>query len=127
MIIQLLFWLLGNTYTKLYSISYLFGATTQNHESRKKKWERALARMWKNKDLLDFLFYQAESDKEAVFRGKIRKELSVGARIRTLFIIYSAHRAYESQIKNRTPDESEQASKKLGKVGKVYKEITNFK
>lgn len=126
-LIKLLFRLLGHTTSSLYNIQYLFGATTLNHEGRRKNWERALARMWKDKDLLDFLYYQAETDKENVWRGKIDKKLSQGARIRTLFLVYSAKRAYLQTIKKKqSPDDKSDTSQELNKVEKLYKTVTNI-
>lgn len=126
-LINLLFRLLGNTYHKLYKIQYLFGATSLDHPARKKNWEKALVRLWKDKDMLDFLFYQAESDKERAWQGKIDKKLSQGARIRTLFLVYSAKRAYESQRirKGRRGQEQEDIHENLKKTQKAYNDITD--
>ena len=125
-LISILFRLL-DTSTKHYNVQYLFGVADGSFEKRKKKWERALARVWSDKDLLDFFYYQSEADKENVFRGKTRKELSVGARLRTLFIVYSARRAYESKLgENKSPDERESVEKEQRTVSKVYKELTDI-
>ena len=126
-LINILFRLLGNNFNKVYSIQYLFGATTINHETRKKKWEKALARMWKDKDLLDYLYYQTESDKENAFKGKAGKDLVRGARIRTLFIIYQAHKAaLMMRSRGKNSDELEDVKKDIQKVDKMYKEITDI-
>lgn len=126
-LINLLFRLLGNTYTQVYNIQYLFGASTQSHEARKKKWELALARMWKDKDLIDFLYYQCEADKENIFRGKISKELSQGARIRTLFLVYSARKAYNNQTRKKTdnPNEREEQDEDTRELQKVYNQMVD--
>lgn len=123
-LVSLLFRLL-DTSARHYNINYLFGVADGSFDKRKKKWERALARVWTDKDLLDFLYYQAEADKEVVFRGKTRKELSVGARLRTLFIVYSARRAYEVTRTQKTPDERESVDKENRNVAKIYKELTD--
>lgn len=125
-LINILFWLLGNSNTQTFSIQYLFGVTNMNHETRKKRWEQALARMWKDKDLLDYLYYQQESDKESVFRGKTT-ELSKGARIRTLFLIYSARRAYEKLINGKveSADDKEIQDEEVKKVIQSYKKLVD--
>lgn len=126
-LIKSLFRLLGHTTSNIYSVQYLFGATTLNHEGRRKNWERALARMWKDKDLLDFLYYQAETDKENVWRGKIDKKLSQGARIRTLFLVYSAKRAYLQTIKKKqSPDDRADTGQELSKVEQIYKKTIDI-
>jgi len=83
-------------------------------------------RVWKDKDLLDFLFYQAESDKENVFKGKINTNLSKGARLRTLFIVYSARRAFEKSLKRSTATEQSEANKELQNLSNTYKGLTNL-
>lgn len=122
-LINLLFWLLGNTYTRQYNIPYLFGASTSSHASRKKKWENALAAAYKNKDLLDFLFYQAESDKENVFKGKIHADIARGARIRTLFIVYSMRQAAQVQRIGKVDGAEEKSThqQELAGIQKAYK------
>jgi hypothetical protein len=123
--ISILFRLL-DTSTRHYNVQYLFGVADGSFEKRKKKWERALARVWSDKDLLDFFYYQSEADKENVFRGKTRKELSVGARLRTLFIVYSARRAYENKFnEKKSPDERESVDKENRTTAKVYKDLTD--
>lgn len=123
-LINLLFTLLGNSNTQLYSIQYLFGVSTYSHEARKKRWEKALARVWKDKDLIDYLYYQAEADKENVFKGKIAKDLSRGARIRTLFLVYSARMAYENSTKDKTANEKVESE--IKKVGKTYRDLVDI-
>lgn len=126
-VINLLFRLLGNSHEQLHSIGYLFGATTSTHESRKNRWEKALVRLWQDKDLLDFLYYQAESDKEVFFKGKVGGELSKGARIRTLFIVYSAHRAYKQlRKKKKSPSEIDSINQDIKKVGDVYNKLVDI-
>lgn len=127
-LIEILFGLLGHSVkARTYNIPYLFGASTQSHEQRKKRWEKALVRLYRDKDLLDFLYYQSESDKEIVFKGKTRKELSVGARIRTLFIVHSARLAHERSLKGRTkrPDERSEADAEMKSVSATYKQLTD--
>lgn len=128
LLINTLFTLLGYSHHKLYNISYLFGAGNTNHEARKKKWERALARLYKDKDLLDYLFYQSESDKEKAWKGKISKEMAQGARLRTLHIVYSAHRAYENtrSSKQTQGQHRQELQGKLSEMGKVYKDIVDI-
>jgi hypothetical protein len=70
--------------------------------------------------MLDFLFYQAESDKEQVFKGKINTDLSKGARIRTLFLVYSAHRAFEKSLKTKGGDIEEEK-----KISNAYKSLVD--
>lgn len=83
--------------------------------------------MWKDKDLLDYLYYQAESDKENVFKGKVNMDLIRGARIRTLFIIYQAHKgALMTRGRGKNSDELEDVKKDIQKVEKMYKEITDI-
>lgn len=127
-LIRFIFRLLGHSYTRNYGIPYLFGAHTAGHEARKKKWEKALVRLWRDKDLLDFLYYQAEADKENVFRGKTRKDLSVGARLRTLFLVYSAHRAHLLSLKKAGENvrENDESDREMRTVGKIYKELTDI-
>jgi len=126
-IINLLFKLLGNTNIELFKIKYLFGGKISN-EDRKRRWENALIRVWKDKDLLDWLYYQAESDKERAWQGKIDKGLSQGARIRTMFIVYSAHRAYEERVKGRSNEGQEQANqdKEIKNVKDVYNSLVDI-
>ncbi len=120
LLINLLFKLLGNSYTQSFSIQYLFGLSTISHDARKKKWENALVRMWKDKDMLDFLFYQSESDKEQVFKGKINANLSKGARIRTLFLVYSAHKAFQQSLKKKGIEIDEDK-----KISDTYKNLVD--
>jgi len=128
-IINLLFSLLGNSTGKIHNIQYLFGASTSGHTARKKRWEKALARMYKDKDMLDFLYYHAESDKETVFKGKLDTNLSRGARIRTLFIVHQAHRAYEEIIKRKRSNANEVESKNkiIKKLSDVYKSLVDIR
>lgn len=127
LIIKFLFRLLGNDVKQSYPIQQLFGVSN-NHTARKRKWERALSRVWRDKDLLDYLYYQAETDKEKVFKGKVSVDLSRGARIRTLFIVFSARRAYEETIKSKrsNPTQKDEALKELKSVQDVYKELTDI-
>ena len=127
-IINLLFRLLGNSNTKLYNIQYLYGASTFNHEGRKKRWQNALARMYRDKDLIDYFYYQAEGDKENIFQGKISKDLSRGARIRTFFIVRSAHLAYLEQRKKRktSAEEKSEMSDEIEEVKGSYKQVANI-
>ena len=125
-LINLLFKLLGNEYKRLYKIKYLFGVI--DSEERKKRWENSLIRVWKDKDFIDWLYYQSESDKERAWQGKIDKKLSQGARIRTLFIVYSARRAYEERVKGRTDDgqEKENQDKEIRGIKAVYNSIVDI-
>jgi hypothetical protein len=125
-LIKTLFWLLGNDHRGLYKINYLFGVT--NSEERKKRWENALIRVWKDKDLLDWFYYQSESDKERAWQGKIDKKLSQGARVRTLFIVYSARRAYEERVKGRTEDgqEKDNQDQEIKSVKAVYNSLVDI-
>jgi len=127
-LINLIFKLLGNSNTKTYKIQYLFGITSGSHESRKKRWEKALIRLWKDKDILDYLFYQSESDKEIVFKAKTSKDLSRGARLRTLFIVYSARRAYEESRKNKRSNATErgEVDSDIKNVQSIYKTLVNI-
>lgn len=124
-LVRLLFHLLGNTNFKQHNIGYLYGASTSGHESRKKRWEAALARLYKDKDLLDFLYYQSESDKENVFKGKISADLARGARIRTLFIVFSAHRAYLNRIKRSNAQDKAENEQEQKELEGTYKQVTN--
>lgn len=127
-LINLLFRLLGNSDSKnLYSVSYLFGKNVAGHEGRKLRWEKALVRLWKDKSMLDYLYYQAENDKEAVWRGKLDRKLSQGARIRTLFIVKSARVAYEKSLKSgANPDVASEQDEEIKNVDKSYKEIVDI-
>jgi len=121
-LINLLFRLLGEHHSRLYRIDYLFGATTSGHKARQKRWNNALVRVYKDKDLLDFLYYQMESDKEKLVTGKVRADLSRGARVRTAFIAYSAKRAYEQMILERRirPDEKTTQVERMNELQKQY-------
>jgi hypothetical protein len=127
-LINLLFKLLGNSNTRLYNIQYLFGASTFNHTGRRAKWEKALFRLYKDKDLLDYLYYHAESDKEAVFRNSSTSDLSKGARLRTLFIIYSARRAYLEQRKRKVnkAEDISNINTEIKNIDVGYKKIVNI-
>ncbi len=127
LIIRLLFRLVGNSVKRTYRIPYLFGASTATHAVRQKKWEKALSSVRKNKDFLDFLYYQAESDKENIVRGKIRADLSRGARIRTLFLVYSMHRASLEGRKSKqsTAQGKADVDNEAKALSKVYKEATD--
>lgn len=127
-LISLLFKMLGNSHLQVYNIGYLFGASTASHNLRKAKWQKALARLYKDKDLLDFLYYQIESDKENVFRGKINADLSKGARIRTLFLVYSARKAYEEmrKLKRSSASEKSEIDSEIQAVTKSYKTLTDI-
>lgn len=126
-IINLLFKMLGNSNTEIYNIGYLFGSNTSGHESRKRRWEKALARAWNDKDFMDYLFYQAESDKEKIFQGKIRADLSRGARIRTLFFAFSARRAHEASLRTKrsTATEKAEADADSRKTDRIYRELVD--
>lgn len=127
-LINLLFRLLGSTTTRVYRIQNLFGVTNPSHEARKARWEKALVRLWKDKDLLDFLFYQAESDKERVFGGKLHRDLNRGARIRTLFIVYSARRAFLEFKRGRVsrPDDKDAIDAELREVEDSYSKTVDI-
>lgn len=127
--IKLLFKLLGNTTSDRYEINYLFGGSTSGHETRKKTWGHALARLWQDKPMMDFLYYQAENDKENVWNGKIDKKAAQGARIRTMFIVYQAQRAYNERVKanldkRSDPDEIARMDEDSQELGKVYEKTT---
>lgn len=126
-LINMLFRLLGSSNSRLYNIQYLFGASTHSHETRKAKWEHALVRLYKDKDLLDYLYYQSESDKENIFRGVQTAELSRGARIRTLFLIFSARRAYEEYLKAKksNAEAKESHNEEIKKINNIYKKVVN--
>lgn len=126
-LINLLFSLIGFKHEKINSIGYLFGAITASHEARQKKWNNALARLWKDKEMLDYLYYQAEADKENAWRGNTDKRLIQGARMRTLYIVYKARLAYLNEIKSKTPDSKESKLKEKKEVESVYKKLTNIK
>lgn len=127
-LIRLLFSLLGNSYTKQYPIPAIFG-DKQNHDSRKKQWEQALVRLYKDKALLDFLFYLCETDKENVFKGKIDRNLALGSRIRTLFIVYSAHKEHLKVQQQRTDSKREQADiqEDIESIHELYTGATSVK
>ena len=129
-LINFLFVLLGMRKTQIYSLASLFGKNISAHESRKNRWERALIRLWNDKDLLDFLYYQAESDKEVAFKSKVNKDLTRGARLRTLYIVYSAQRAYRLMLQNNksiSASEKVLREKKTREVGVVYKKLVDIK
>lgn len=121
---NLLFRLLGESQTRVYGTQYLFGASTFNHKGRVKRWEKALVRLYHDKDLLDFLYYQAEADKENLFRGKISPEVARGARIRTLFIVHSARLSYlENRKRGKSAGENERVDEEIAEQKKVYQKI----
>lgn len=126
-LINLLFRLLGEHHSRLYRIDYLFGATTSGHKTRQKRWSNALVRAYKDKDFLDFLYYQMESDKEKIVSGKLRSDLSRGARVRTAFIAYSAKRAYEQMILDRRtrPDEKAAQVERMKELQKQYESVVD--
>jgi hypothetical protein len=114
LIITFLFWLIGETINpKSFKVGYIFDIELKP-EIRKKKWERALLKLWHDKDMLDFLFYQSESDKEKAWKCKKPKEWYFGTRARTLFLVYQAHRAF---LKSR--------SKPTEDLDKIYKDIVD--
>ena len=78
--------------------------------------------------MVDYLYYQSESDKENVFKGKIRADLSRGARIRTLFLIYSARMAFENSVKIKQVDANDkgESDKEIKKVGKTYHDLVDI-
>lgn len=122
------FWWLGQSYTKQYNVPLLFGASTANHETRKRNWQRALVRLYKDKALLDFLYYQAESDKENVWRAKVDPQLARGARVRTLFLVHSAHRAYLETRKRAAKSQGDAAAydDDMKELGKAYKQTVDI-
>lgn len=126
--INILFTLLDHSHYKLYNISSLFGAQNTNHQTRKRKWEKALVRLYNDKDLLDYLYYQSESDKEKAWRGKVDKKTAQGARLRTLHIVYSARRAYENtrSSKQNPGQHRQELQSKLSELGKTYQEVVDI-
>lgn len=130
-LIRLLFRLLGNGYRgKRDDIPYLFGATTMSKEARRKRWDKSLYRLYRDKNLLDYLFYLSEGDKENVFNGKVDKRLAQGARIRTLFLVYSARQvALKRNMHNPRvePDDASEDGKELSSLASVYKKVTGVK
>src|SRR5689334_16764795 len=128
-LIRLLSSLLGidNTNFKLHSIGYLFGLTTMNHEARKKRWKKALIRLWKDKDLLDYFYYQAEADKENIFKGKVRADLSRGARLRTLFFVHDAQQAFLESLRSKRGNATDQeiGDNKTKQLKGVYKSVVD--
>lgn len=127
-LIKLLFWLLGQNNIGSQKIQYLFG-DTKGHEQRRKRWKNALNRLWKDKDLIDYLQYQAEIDKEKVFQGKVDINLSRGARIRTLFLVYQAQMAYLESIRSHRSMASDktETEHEMKKLSQVYKELADVK
>ena len=100
-LIKLLFRLTGEK-RQLLEIGYLFDRQKRTQaESRRRRWERGLARAYKNKAFLDFLFYQAEADKERIFRGRSKPDLARGARVRTLFIVHQMQLAELEEEKRK--------------------------
>lgn len=127
--IRILFLLLGN-YPKPEGedIGFLFGRRAiSDEESRAKRWRYALARIYADKNFLDFLYYHAEKDKERVFRG-VDEKIMRGARVRTLFIVYSAKMAYNELRKNKTlsPDKRAEKEKEIFKTKEVYKKLVDI-
>ena len=125
LIIDFLFRLLGNSNTRLHDVQYLFGVSTTSHKARQRRWEQSLMRLWKDKDMLDYLYYQSESDKEKVFKGKLNKDLLRGARIRTLYLVYAAHRAYEETIKRSNAQERGEKDTAIKELTRIYKKLVD--
>jgi hypothetical protein len=130
LIIRILFRLLGNEHQDLYSIGYLFGENKDlDFKARQNRWNNALARVWKNKNFLDFLYYQAETDKEKYWKGKVGKDYIQGARIRTLYIVYSAQKAYkeiQKQNKKTTGERLKQVNKQMVDDNANYKKTVDI-
>ncbi len=127
--INLLFKLLGNTCDAEFPIKSLFGvASDVSHASRKKRWEKALARAWRDKDLMDFLYYQQEADKENAWKRKVDPLRAQGARVRTLFIVHSAKRAsLEMLSKKRTDGEARgEHTNEVNKDKSVYNAVVDI-
>jgi hypothetical protein len=130
LLIGIIFRLLGNTMepVKTGNLQYLFALSKKGHEGRKKRWERALAKLYKDKDMLDFLFYQAEVDKENAWAGRISREAAQGARIRTLFIVKQAHMAYIRSLgSEKTRDAGNRMLERERDLGDAYKKTVDTK
>lgn len=126
--IDFLFRLLGNYSKPTDGLSLLFTGKNAMHDVRKKNWQRGLASIWENKAFIDFLFYQAEADKENAWRGKVKKEITQGARVRTLFIVYQAQKAHMSirQGKGGTPDAKDTMVKRIQAFDKTYQKTVDI-
>lgn len=111
---------------ELFEIDYLFHKETDaKQEQRKKRWQKALARLYRDSAMLDYLYYQIATDKERIFRGKSSREMTKGARQRTLFLIYQAKMSYleEQQKKTQTADEKKVLNKEKIKTQNNYNKL----
>lgn len=128
-LISLLFQLIGESKPMLRSIGHLFGVPGMNHAARARKWEKALQRLWNDKDLLDFLYYQAESDKENIFRGRVNPDMARGARVRTLFIVYQAQLAHQRFVMQagKNAEHASSFAQVAKQLSSTYKGIVDVK
>jgi hypothetical protein len=129
LLIRILFRLLGNySYQEPFFVQTIFGRNNPaTAQKRRKRWENGLVGLWHNKDLIDFLFYQAECDKENVWRNKHR-ELAQGARIRTLFLVKQAREAHLNRgvSKSMKPEEQDQVRAEIREGKEAYKKVVDI-
>ena len=126
LILKLLFRLLGERGGNLTELNNLFGQDS-GFEARTNRWKRALASAYQNKDLLDYLKYQTQTDLERVFRGKSNQDMVRGARMRTLFIVFQMRIAYlkESQRVKQTASEKKELEKVVQTLKVAYSKLTS--
>ena len=110
----------------IFEVGFLFGKKREEAEKQKNKWKIALAKAYQNKDFLDYLLYQSESDKERIFRGKSNQDMARGARARTLFIVYSMRMAYLDGLKPQNANEKKEVQKEKLETVRDYKKVVSF-
>lgn len=107
---------------QLFEVDRLFGRVDESAlGAKKEQWEEALARVFEDRDFLDYLFYQANADKERIFRGASKSALIRGARWRTLSLVYTMHRAFLEQRAKQAETRVEQARwRRLAERLRIY-------
>lgn len=128
-LINILFKLLGES-DNLYEIDALFGNKSKaSWHARQSRWKIALANLFRNKDLLNYFYYQVANDKERIFRNVSNTDMVRGARMRILFVIHQAQMAYlkEKQKRINNPTEKKEIQKEIIESQQNYNNLTKVK
>ncbi len=126
-LIKLLFKLLDEKESNLFELTALFDINSfSKRKSKKEFWRKGLKQAYKNKGLVDFLYYQSEADKEKVWRGKSNPDIVRGQRLRTLYLINEMRKAYEQDEPQVTKEGENRKKGLIQKLQQEFNKLTNL-